>query len=421
MSRIRQLTELLANEGPLSSAAVQNQLGISRPTLSRLMREVGDEVLRLGQTRRVRYALPRSIEDLPETLPVSKVNDDGRVRTHAHIRPLQPSEWAWDEEEAPLRIGSGLPREIADLVPAGGYMAPDIGNTEAEQLRWLNEQGEDLPGNLIVGEQSLARFLSLDPPSHSLDALPQLAEAAEGGRFDGGLVDGKSPKFTAWIENHQVLVKFARLGGDEAEQRHADLLVAEGMALEQLRQAGSDVPPTRLIDRDGWRFLALARFDRVGRLGRRAVIRLSALTGRGVDPDDWRASAGALRRSLRIPEDDARDILRRHAFGQFIGNDDLGGDNLAFFSGEGEQLQLAPAYDMNPASLRPGSDGPLPAELPELPFPMAGELELWKQAGAAAASYWQRLANDDRLSFDFRKIAGARGKQIADRLQRVGG
>jgi hypothetical protein len=140
-----------------------------------------------------------------------------------------------------------------------------------------------------------------------------------------------------------------------------------------------------------------------------------------VDPDDWVASAGALRRSLRLSDSDARSILLRHAFGRFIGNTDLGGDNLAFFPGEGEQLTLAPAYDMAPAALEPEGNGRIGDQLPDLPLPMAGELALWKQAGAAAASYWQRLANDDRLSFDFRKLAGARGKQIADRLERVGG
>lgn len=420
MSRIRQLTELLATEGPLSSAAVQKALGISRPTLSRLMREVGDDILRLGQTRRVRYALSRRIKNLPESLPVARVDENGRAQTHAHIRPLQPMEWAWDEEGQPLRIGTGLPRKIADLFPAG-YMSDESTEGEAKRIRWLAEAGEDLPGNLIVGEQSLARFLALDPPNRSLDALPELARNAEEGRFESGRVSGDSPKFTAWMENHQVLVKFASLSDDESEKRRADLLVAEGAALEQLRQMGSDVPPVRLIDRDGWRFLALARFDRIGRLGRRAVIRLSALSGRGVDSDDWVASATALRRSLRLPEDDARDILRRHVFGRFIGNNDLGGDNLAFFPGEEEQLTLAPAYDMLPSSLTPGPDGELPDELPELPLPMAGELTLWKQAGTAAATYWQRLANDDRLSFDFRKLAGAQGKRIADRLERVGG
>lgn len=420
MSRIRQLTELLATEGPLSSAAVQKALDISRPTLSRLMREVGDDILRLGQTRRVRYALPRRIANLPESLPVAWVDGNGRARTHAHIRPLQPMEWAWDEEDQPLRIGTGLPREIADLFPAG-YMNAESTADEAERVRWLAEAGEDLPGNLIVGEQSLARFLALDPPNRSLDALPELARNAEEGRFESGRVSGDSPKFTAWMENHQVLVKFASLSGDESERRRADLLVAEGAALEQLRQMGNVVPPVRLIDRDGWRFLALARFDRVGRLGRRAVIRLSALSGRGVDSGDWVASATALRRSLRLSDGDARDILQRHIFGRFIGNDDLGGDNLAFFPGEEEQLTLAPAYDMLPSSLMPGSGGERPEQLPELPLPMAGELALWKQAGTAAATYWQRLANDDRLSFDFRKLAGAQGKRIADRLERVGG
>lgn len=425
MSRIQQLIDLLQSRGPLSSAAVQKALGISRPTLSRLMREVGEEVVRLGQTRRVRYAVPRRLPGLPETLPVARVDADGRASTHAQIRPLQPEEWAWEPAAGSLRIGTGLPREIADLWPAG-YMACCLGASgepsEAERLTLMATRGEDLPGDLIVGEESLSRFLALDPQPQSMDTLPELARRAEAGeKSPGGPVGGNWPKFTAWMENHQVLVKFARLSDDPADRRRADLLVAEATALETLRKAGIDTPPVRLIDRDGYRFLALARFDRVGRLGRRPVVRLSAITGKGTDPDDWPASARALQRSMRLATEDADNILRLHVFGGFIGNDDRGGDNLAFFPREDDRLALAPAYDMLPASLAPRADGSLPDELPALPTPLTGKLELWKEAARAAASFWQRLAADDRISFDFRKLAGARGQQIANRLDRVGG
>ena len=424
MSHRARLLALLQRQGPLSSAAVQRELGISRPTLSRLMRETDGEILRLGQTRRVRYAAPRRIEGLPAYIPVARVDENGRAHIHAHIRPLEPEEWAWESESGELRIGTGLPREVADLWPAGcwdsrlnGNMATD---TETGRLTWMIEQGHDLPGNLVVGDQALAQFMQLDPAARTLDELPAMASQADAGEVVGAPLGGQWPKFTAWMENHHILVKYARLDDTPAGQRRADLLVAEVLALETLQREGMAGTPARLIDRDGWRFLALARFDRVGRLGRRGVIRLSALSGKGIDPADWSQSARALQRSARLSSDDARTILWRETFAALIANNDRHGDNLAFFNREDEQLTLAPAFDMLPMAAAPNERDEVPEQLPAPPLPAGGELDIWRDCARAAADYWQRLANEQRVSFDFRKLAAAQGKAIAERVERLG-
>ena len=419
MSHRDRLLDLLQSHGPLSSAAVQRELGISRPTLSRLMRDTEGEILRLGQTRRVRYAAPRRIEGLPEVIPVSRVDEDGRAHAHGRIRPLEPGEWAWEGEDGELRISTGLPREVRDLL-GDGFMPTATSDDEAAGLKWLIASGEDLAGNLLVGDEALARFLALAPETRGMDELPALAREAEQGRFQAGSLDGHWPKFTAWMENHQILVKFARLNDHPANTRQADLLVAELLALETLRGLGIDVPPARIIDREGYRFLALSRFDRVGRLGRRAVIRLGQVGGKGVDPEDWRASATAMKRAKRLGDADAERIQLMSHFAALIGNNDAGGDNLAFFPGEDDRLSLAPAYDMLPMAAAPDADGRLPEALPPLPMPASGELENWRRAATAAADYWARLANEKRLSFDFRKLAAAQGKVIGERLQRLG-
>ncbi|MCP1727771.1 hypothetical protein J2T60_001771 [Natronospira proteinivora] len=424
MSRHEKLHALLAEQGPLSSATVQKALNISRPTLSRLMRETEGEILRLGQTRRIRYAIPRPLPGLPESIPVARVDEHGRAHPHARLRALEPAEWAWESDDGHLRIGTGLPPEIADCWPAG-YMAQALDHSErpdeASLLRLLSERGEDLPGNLIIGEAALARFLALDPSARGMDELPALARAVESGQWPSGLLGGQWPKFTAWMENHQILAKFTPLDSDPVAQRRADLLVAEAVALEMLRKQGIDASPARLIDAEGYRFLCLPRFDRVERLGRRAVIRLAHLRGKGVDPDDWRQSATALRRAARLDNSDAETIAWLAEFAALIGNDDQGGDNLAFFPQEDDKLNLAPVFDMLPMAAAPSADGRIPDVLPEPPLPSGGALERWRSAARLAADYWQRLSNEQKLSFDFRKLAAGQGRQVTDRLERIGG
>jgi len=425
MSHRDRLLALIEREGPMSSSAVQKALDISRPTLSRLMRQTDGEILRLGQTRRVRYAAPRQLAGLPETIPVARVDADGRAHSHARIRPLQPGEWAWEGEEGELRIAPGLPAPVADLWPLGfmGRMllSEQEAEDEAARLRTLMAVGEDLPGDLILGETALSRFLSMDPQPRSLDELPALARAVEAGERPGGLLGGDWPKFTAWLENHQVLVKFTRLSEEPLQARRADLLAAEAQALTLLGKAGANASPVRLLDMEGFRFLCLPRFDRVGRLGRRPVIRLAYLKGKGIDPADWSRSATALKRSARLEASEAEAIAWLDDFGALIANTDRGGDNLAFFLEEEEKLSLAPVFDMLPSAAAPTANGELPEALPELPLPSADALDRWRSAARLAAEFWSRLSNDKRVSFDFRKLAAAQGKKVSDRLERIGG
>ncbi len=420
MSRSQRLIQLLTEQGPLSSAAVQKALGISRPTLSRLMREVNDQVLRLGQTRQIRYAVPRQLEGLPDSLPVYRVDEDGRAHDHARIRALAPSEWAWQAEDG-LRIGTGLPREISALWPRG-YMADahfgQVGDEE-EQLRLLSEQGIAMPGNLILGEAAMAGFLGHDPEPHSLDDLPKLAQQAEAGDPPGEPVPGDSPRFTAWMEGHQVLVRFAPLADSPTAQRQAGLLAAEAQALELLRRQGLPVAPARLLDLGGYRFLATARIDRVGRLGRRAVLPLRALSGKGVDPEDAAATATALKRSARLSAEEAEQILWLEEFFRLIGSRPLDGETLPFFPTE-DALHLAPLQALPPSRLAPAEDGSLPERFPTPGLPATGELARWRSAAQAAAEYCQRLASDERLDFELRKLAGGHGKMLAERLERLG-
>src|SRR5260370_28172384 len=64
------------------------QLGVSQPTLSRLIAAAGNRVCRMGRARATRYALRRSLPGLGSRLAVRHVNERGIVRSYATIHLL---------------------------------------------------------------------------------------------------------------------------------------------------------------------------------------------------------------------------------------------------------------------------------------------------------------------------------------------
>src|SRR2546429_3405863 len=91
----------------------------------------------------------------------------------------------------------------------------------------MSRRGEDLPGNLIVGEESFARWQGIEFVSRRRDDYPALAQATIAGHPPGSSAGGERPKFGALVGNQHMLVKFAgRAGvGDMAARHWCDLLI----------------------------------------------------------------------------------------------------------------------------------------------------------------------------------------------------
>src|SRR4051812_24865996 len=83
------VSAVLRRRGPLAAANLRTALGVSAPTLSRLVANE-DEVLRLGKGRATVYALSRAIRGLPARLPLFRVDARGEVRPAGEMLPLEP-------------------------------------------------------------------------------------------------------------------------------------------------------------------------------------------------------------------------------------------------------------------------------------------------------------------------------------------
>ena len=415
------LLGVLRRRGLLRGEEIQRELGISQPVMSRLMREAGSRVCRFGRSVATRYALPREIAGLGRHSPVFRVDDRGHPNRHGVLHFLAGGGYWLERESGDGQPFPGLPPFVEDMRPQGyigrGFPVryPELklpGRihdwSDDHQLIALAMRGEDCVGNLIVGEDSLDRFLAGRPQPHTRADYPNLATGVLTGQ-PGSSAGGEHPKFAVYSEGRHLLVKFAS-GDGAAADRWRDLLVCEHLALEALREAGVPAPGSEWFDLDGSRYLELERFDRVGGQGRRGVISLYAINCHylGGDFDNW---SRANQRILEVPSlsmgaPHADRMIWLDTFGDLIGNTDRHFGNFCFFAEEARRLELTPTpvYDMLPMVFAPAGANLVERQFAPRP-PTALNLRLWHEAANHALKYWSRLCEEGRLSVGFRRIS----------------
>jgi hypothetical protein len=365
--------------------------------------------------------LPREIAGLGRHSPVFRVDERGHPNRHGTLHFLAGGGYWLERESGDGQPFPGLPPFVEDMRPQGymgrGFSAlyPELrlpGRirdwSDDHQLIALAMRGEDCVGNLIIGEESLNRFLAGPPRPYTRADYPALAAGALAGQ-PGSSTGGEHPKFAVYAEGRHVLVKFAS-GDGAAADRWRDLLVCEHLALEVLRTAGVPAPRSEWVDFNGSRYLDVERFDRVGRQGRRGVISLYAINGHylGGDFDNWsRAGRRILEEpSLSLDAGHADRMVWLDTFGDLIGNTDRHFGNYCFFAEEARELALTPTpvYDMLPMAFAP-ADGTL-VERPFAPRPpTALNLHLWHEVAKHAMTYWACLCEENGLSAGFRHAA----------------
>ena len=408
---------------------------VSRPTLMRAVRSAGSQVISRGQARRTAYAARRAIRGAAVSLPLFRIDRDGRGTQIANVDAIYPQGCAIEfllpfDWPLPGDMGDGwfdgLPYPLDDMRPQGFLgrnfarhnasllqVAPDPKDwSEDDVLYALSILGADLPGNYILGETAYRRFLAGGQSSARFltDAEVEqayLANAQDAMSF--GVADssagGEFPKFTAkrlidGIQSH-VIVKFSGADASPGAQRWADLLVCEHLASSIMtQQLGIDASSSRIYQTAGRTFLEVQRFDRHGAFGRSAVCSWAALNAAlfALAGQPWTVAAAALREQGLIQAVDATNIQRIWHFGQLIANTDMHDGNLAFRPG----LTLAPVYDMLPMLYAParGVEVPQRTFAPQLPLPV--ELDSWLDAARAACQFWMAASADARISDLFR-------------------
>ena len=407
--------------GVTSASELRRRLGISPQTLMRLVRSSGPDVVQIGRARATRYGLRLAWPSLDTSrFPIFRIDENGRAQSEGELVTLEARQTVWQPEGA---VADGVPLEIADARPAGflGRIFAAGHRDLPVPLRledWsdhhilvaISRRGEDLPGNLVIGDESFARWQSLVPLERTRAEYPQLARATLAGDPPGSSAGGERPKFGALVDGRHWLVKFAARGtGEPVATRWSDLLMLEGLALAVVAARGVPAALTNTIESDSHVFLESERFDRVGARGRVAVISLSAAHE---DPADSWARAGArLLEAGRLSDEDARHLRWLDAFGSLIANTDRHHYNIVFFTA-GANLRLAPAFDQASMLYAPSADGQVLERAFAMPLATAHTLDVWDDARAAAREYWLLGADDNRLSDDIRRIAAQNARLL---------
>lgn len=416
------LLTLLRRTGPLAGGDLARALGVSPATLSRAYARHQDEVCRMGKTRGVRYALRRQVRGLRAPVPVYTVDPKGRARPAGEVSPLANGQHWFEpaaDTEGPGILYAGLPPYCLDMAPQGflgrGFAAlhPELGLperltdwTDDHRLIAIARHGEDCVGDLIVGQESMDRFLASPPPARhgSYAALAQAASSGDGGSSAGG----EQPKFTTYDGEHHLIVKFTPGDGSAADERWRDLLICELIGARHVQAGIGLVMESRWFDESSRRFLESRRFDRVGERGRRGVLSLASISDEWLGTrDNWSEAARLLSEVRMIDPATARAIRWLEAFGRLVGNNDRHFGNISFYAEETRSpptLGLAPAYDMLPMRFAPTAGG-VPPLVRDTPRPSADLLDVWADARRAARGFWEEVEATAEISTAFRTLA----------------
>ncbi len=421
----------LLRTGVLSAGELRSRLAMSPAAFSRLISAAGDQVCRMGRGRAIKYGRLRTIMNLGSRLPIFRVGVAGEVSGAGELYLLSEGQHWWDRP-APGRVFAGLPPALADMAPQG-YLGQGFSSrfpelqlpsrlsvwTDDHRLIALARRGEDCVGDLIVGDESLQRFLNWSPAEVTDREYPNRARSAASA-IQGSSAGGEFPKFGAFRNGRHVLVKFSSAEDSAAQRRWRDLLWCEFLALGLLAEAGRPAVHVENLETDGWRFLEVERFDRVHERGRRPVLTLSAIDNEYFGTSGtWSALVPKLVTApFLLSPADAAHVLWLDAFGQLIGNTDRHLGNLAFFVDPDETLRLAPAYDMLPMILAPGGDLLVAREFKPAP-PTTHNLSIWPDAAIWATRYWQRVQSHSALQSDVRSYAGEAAAAITELASRV--
>lgn len=440
------LIRVLRQRHLVSAQDLRSALGVSAPTLMRLVRGAGEQVLSIGRARRSAYAARRPLRGSLEPLPLYRVDRAGRAEHIAQLHLAWPT-GTWvdllrgaDELDWPLAGSSsrmqdgwfeGVPYFLQDMRPQG-FLGRQFARAHAAVLQvsdnpehWSDDDalhalallGADQSGNFIVGEAAYRLWQDRDEteqaiPEHEVaTAYPELARRAMAFGLQGGSsAGGEFPKFGALhvsdAEPRRVLVKFSGSDKSPGTRRWSDLLVCEHLAADIVNTLeGLQGARSRVLRAGNRTFLEVERFDRHGRRGRSGLCSWAAINGDwyGLAGGPWTAAGAALRRNRLIDDATQQAIARLTYFGQLIANTDMHDGNLSF-QPAGPQLRVSPVYDMLPMAYRPQ----VGVELAEIRFaprlPLPGDREAWLAAAAAAVRFWETAAHDRRISADFRRI-----------------
>lgn len=405
-------------------------MGISQPTVSRAIKALGDEVVRIGSGPSIHYVLRDALRGF-SSAPIYRITEEGKVKPLGQLIPVYPDGFVMEQADNICLHSDGLPWWLFDMRPQGylgrayasrfstelGLPANPENWTDSDVIRALLVHGHDAVGNVLIGEQARNHFVDMPQPVavERATAYPSLALAVSSGEVPGSSAGGEQPKFCTYTERGHVIVKFTAPDDNPISERWRDLLLAEHLALKVL-----DVE-TEVFDFGGQRFLEIPRFDRVGPLGRKGLFSLRALEAEfvGRAREAWPVLVNELVKQGCVHPDAIAGTARLWAFGMLIGNTDMHHGNLSFISAHGRPYHLAPAYDMLPMGFAPKSGGGMVNTLRPAMLLDAIAGEIWHESLELAERFYALVSDCNRFSASFAPCVAALRAHLDEARSRI--
>lgn len=444
MSSLPEQILTLLRPGVMGAGDLQVALGASPTSVRRALDDLGSErILRLGAGRATRYAARR----VPRYCGAShwdlhEVDTAGEAHTFATLHALEGGQWYVEPHAGysahPMQVGSdrgvfdGLPWFL-DIARPQGFLgrlfaqhAHHLAHVPLHLEDWTDDHvlasalmlGDDLMGNVLVGHARL-RFDQARrnrPSSLPLDTDERLEHAMRAvlnGESVGSSAGGEQPKFTWVVQGadgapYHRLVKFSPEMVTEGARRWGDLLLAEHLANQVLREAGVATANTRVREINHRRYLESDRFDREGTHGRRGLTALAPLAYTlGYGSTKWFEAAPVLEQARVLTSDQVAQVNFLHAFGRGIGNSDMHLGNLSLLGSVSQGWALAPVYDMTPMAYAPGKTMEVSTVMRELPMDtLPAEVVPWVHR------FWTAVATHPDMAPGFQAIGRHHAEEI---------
>lgn len=421
------VADYLTSNGAASSSQIRTFLGVSQPTVSRILNALEDDLVVIGAGKLTQYAIAQPIGDHPAIQPIWLVGALGvaqRIATlsfleksQIHIEadgineiytptPNHPLPWYLSG----LRAQGFLGRILAKRLSGNGIQSnPELWSTSEVLVAALHIH--DAPGAILLG--SLAK----NPNENAVDMLdPGLAldaYAADVAKMlpTGSSAGGEQPKFpVGGSDGEMYLAKFSPPLGTPFGDRWNDLLCAEALSSEILTQYGYNAAPNTIVKTKNRTYLLSKRFDRNPAQGRKHVVSIGEVHSAFVKGPyaGWSSTCDALVKQKRLSATDAQSAHCMAQFGHLIGNTDMHSGNASLFA-NGETMSqliegnfsLAPIYDMLPMRWKPDPMiGIQDYATFDVDFSFANE-----SIRSAAADFWQSIADGDQFTDGFRHLA----------------
>ena len=207
--------------------------------------------------------------------------------------------------------------------------------------------GEDLPGNSLIGQTGYLRRKSISDPRERSD-YSHLASLVESGEPPDSSAGGKQPKFTCFSrdKNAYVIVKFTSANDSAVSTRWSDILISEYYAAKVLLEHGFAAAESELVHLGSRTFLESVRFDRVGAQGRSSMLSLQCIDAEFVGSGThWIEAMDVLLQKNLVNPASTIDAFLYHEFGRYINNSDMHLGNLSL-GVDGAVFRVLPIYDM---------------------------------------------------------------------------